>query len=134
MRYNFVPLVLAALVALAFIGGGYQSGPPARWGREGRIGPISLRSRWILGCCFVGLALVFTPGLKQQLPSSLPMFAVIGSLLLLFLMMLLDAEPIEWRLNKRRRSSALSPQQKKELRRERKRQRLLRTQTRHRAR
>src|SRR3712207_4301182 len=134
MPPNLVPMVLATLVALAFIADGYPPRPLAGWGgTNGSRSPISLLSRWILGCSLVGLAWVFAPEVKARLPNSTPMFALVGFLALLFLMMLLDALLSGWRPRPYIRPplrSELTRPQRKQLRRERKQQRLRRTQAR----
>jgi hypothetical protein len=132
MASDFVPVVLAGLAALYFVQDGYQARPTLSWGnRTGKGAPISLLSRWVLGCYLVLLASLVLPGVRARLPNPWLLFIAVGFLLALVVTGMLDASSSKsggrpFRLSKRR-ASALSSSEQRQLRRERKQQRLRRT-------
>jgi len=134
MASDFVPVVLAGLASLYFIQDGYQARPSISWGnRTGKGAPISLASRWVLGCYLVLFASLALPEVRAQLPKPLPIVIALGFLVVLFVMGLVDAQPSRSRSSwtpfrwTRRHSLALSSLKQRQLRRQKKQQRLRRT-------
>ncbi|WP_224243179.1 hypothetical protein [Hyalangium gracile] len=110
---------------------GYEKQPRWRWGEGGRGQPVSLRSRWIIGSCLVALPLLLIPEVRELIPVRLRLAPVQG-LVVVFLMLLLAVWLVQRLplIPRRRRPSSLSRGEQRQLRRERKEQRLRRAQAR----
>jgi hypothetical protein len=132
MASDFVPVVIGSVASLYFIQDGYQARPSISWGsRTGRGAPISLASRWVLGCYLVLLTSLAITEVRAQLPPPLPVSIALGFLVALFVMGMVDASPSwpRWRLFRRRqrRFLGLNSREQRQLRRQKKQQRLRRT-------